>query len=149
MGQLKKQYCYQLTTETVNCKTVNKTQRFQRKKSRSYRRCSIKKVLLKILQNLQENTCTQSLFLCKREMMKQRKTSFNRPIAKFFCVTWPNFTIVKYNCKISIIYHEIKTSNRYNDQVFNKKAVLKDFAIFTEKHLRWSLLLNKNAGLQS
>ena len=30
-----------------------------------------------------------------------------------------------------------------------KKAVLKNFAIFTEKHLRWSLFLNKNAGLQS
>ena len=23
MGQLKKEHCYQLTTETVNCKTVN------------------------------------------------------------------------------------------------------------------------------
>ena len=30
-----------------------------------------------------------------------------------------------------------------------KKAVLKDFAIFTKKHLRWILFLNKNAGLQS
>ena len=30
-----------------------------------------------------------------------------------------------------------------------KKAVLKNFAIFTEKHLRWSLFLNKNVGLQS
>ena len=64
-------------------------------------------------------------------------------------VTWPNFTIVKYNSKISIIYHQIKISKRYNEQVFNKKAVLKNFAIFTEKHLRWSLFLNKNAGLQS
>ena len=62
---------------------------------------------------------------------------------------WPNFTIVKYNSKISIIYHQIKISKRYNEQVFNKKAVLKNFAIFTEKHLRWSLFLNKNAGLQS
>ena len=30
-----------------------------------------------------------------------------------------------------------------------KKAVLKNFAIFTEKHLRWSFFLNKNADLQS
>ena len=29
-----------------------------------------------------------------------------------------------------------------------KKAVLKNFAIFTEKHLRWSFFLNKNADLQ-
>ena len=38
---------------------------------------------------------------------------------------------------------------RYNEQVFNKKAVHKNLAIFTEKHLRWSLFLNKNVGLQS
>ena len=37
----------------------------------------------------------------------------------------------------------------YNEQIFNKKAVLKNFTIFTEKHLCWSLFLNKNAGLQS
>ena len=62
---------------------------------------------------------------------------------------WPNFTTVKYNSKISIIYHQIKISKRYNEQLFSKKAVLKNFAIFTEKYLRWSLFLNKNAGLQS
>ena len=64
-------------------------------------------------------------------------------------VTWPSFTIVKYNSKISIMYHQIKISKMYNQQVFNKKAVLKNFAIFKEKCLRWSLFLNKNAGLQS
>ena len=37
---------------------------------------------------------------------------------------------------------------RYNEQVFYKKVVVKNFAIFTEKPLRWSLFLNKNAGLQ-
>ena len=57
--------------------------------------------------------------------------------------------MVKYNCKISIIYHQIKISKRCNEQVFNKTAVLKNFAIFTEKHLRWSLFLNKNAGRHS
>ena len=32
--------------------------------------------------------------------------------------------------------------------MFHKKAVLKNFAIFTGRHLCWNLLLNKNAGLQ-
>ena len=34
-----------------------------------------------------------------------------------------------------IFYHQIKISERYNEQIF-KKAVLKNFAIFTEKYLR-------------
>ena len=58
------QNSYQLTTKTVNCKTVNKTYWFQTKSS-SYWRCSIKKVILKISQNLQESTCAQSLFFNK------------------------------------------------------------------------------------
>ena len=57
--------------------------------------------------------------------------------------------MVKCNSKISIIYHQIKISKRSNEQVFYTKAVLKNFAIFTEKHPRWSLFLNKNAGLHS
>ena len=52
---------------------------------------------------------------------------------------WPNFTEVKYNSKLSIIYHQIKISKRYNEQVFYTKAVLKNFATFAENHLRWSL----------
>ena len=35
----------------------------------------------------------------------------------------------------------------YDEHVFNKKAALKNFAMFTEKHLLWSK--NKNAGFQS
>ena len=38
---------------------------------------------------------------------------------------------------------------KYNEQVFYKKTVLKNFTIITEKHLCWSLFLNKSAGLQS
>ena len=57
-----------------------------------------KKVLLKISQNLQENTCGQSLFLNK---------------------------------------------------VTRLRPAIKNFAIFIEKHLRWSLFLNKNVGFQS
>ena len=36
---------------------------------------------------------------------------------------------------------------RHNEQVFYKNAILKNFAIFTQKQLRWSLFLNKNAAL--
>ena len=39
----------------------------------------------------------------------------------------PNFATVKYNSKISLIYHQIKVSKRYNEQVFNKTAFLKKF----------------------
>ena len=77
------------------------------------------------------------------------KNKFWSIYCKVFSVTWPNFTIVKYNSKISSIYNQIKISKRYNEQVFNKKVVLKNFAIFAEKYLRWSLFLNKNVGLQS
>ena len=48
-----------------------------------------------------------------------------------------------------IIYHQMKISKKYNEQVFYKKVVLKNFATFTEKHLRWSLFLNKNTVLQT
>ena len=42
-----------------------------------------------------------------------------------------------------------KISEKYNEQkLFNKKAVLKNFVIFTGKHLCWNLFFNKNAGLQ-
>ena len=41
-----------------------------------------------------------------------------------------------------------KISERYNEQVFYKNAVLKIFAKYTKKRLCWTLFLNKNAGLQ-
>ena len=50
----------------------------------------------------------------------------------------------------SILYpkNSIITS-KYNEQkVFHKKAVLKNFAIFTGRHLCWNLFFNKNTGLQ-
>ena len=47
-------------------------------------------------------------------------------------------------------YRHIKFRKKYNKQnVFIKKAVLKNFAIFTGKQLFWSLFFNKNASLQS
>ena len=77
------------------------------------------------------------------------KNKFWSIYGEVLSVTWPNFTIVKYNSKISIIYHQIKIYNGIMSRSSIKKAVLKNFAIFTEKHLRWSFFLNKNAGLQS
>ena len=50
----------------------------------------------------------------------------------------------------SILYpkNSIITS-KYNEQkVFHKKAILKNFAIFTGKHLCWNLFFDKNASLQ-
>ena len=49
---------------------------------------------------------------------------------------WPNFTVVNCNSKIFDIYHHIikknnKISEKYNEQVFYKKAVLKNFSIFS------------------
>ena len=40
-------------------------------------------------------------------------------------------------------------SEKYNEYLFYKKAVLKNFGIFTGKHLCWSLFFNNTAGLQS
>ena len=40
-----------------------------------------------------------------------------------------------------------KISEKYNEQkVFNKKAVLKNFTIFTGKQLCWNLFFNKNVS---
>ena len=42
-----------------------------------------------------------------------------------------------------------KIAEKYNEQeVFYKKAVNKNFAMFTEKHLYCCLFFNKNKGLQ-
>ena len=43
-----------------------------------------------------------------------------------------------------------KNSEKYNElEVFYKKAVFKNLAIFIGKQLCWRLLFNKNAGLQA
>ena len=59
------------------------------------------------------------------------------------------FAVVNYNSKISIIYHKIKYRKGIVNWSSIKKAFLKYFAIFAEKHLCRNLFLNKNAGLQS
>ena len=50
---------------------------------------------------------------------------------------------------MSIIFHQIKFRKGIMNRSSIKKDILKSFLIFTEKHLCWSLFLNKNAGLQS
>ena len=84
----------------------------------------------------------------KEKWLNREKQLLIHLLQSSFCYVL-NFTVVKSNPKISIIYHEIKISERYTEQVFYKKAVLKNFAIFTEKHPRLSLFLNKNTSLQS
>ena len=48
------------------------------------------------------------------------------------------------------ILSSYKISEKYNEQkVFHKKAVLKNFAIFTRKHMCRNLCFNKNTGLKA
>ena len=87
------------------------------------------------------------------EILSEKELALHKKFWSIYCevlsVTLANFTVVKYNSKISIIYHQTKFQNIIMNRSSIKKAELKHFAIFTEKHLRWSLFLNKNAGLQS
>ena len=69
----------------------------------------------------------------KRSLHKHFWSSYREVLS----VAWPNF----------IWSHKI--SEKYNEQVFYKKAALKNFAIFTGKNLCWSLFLNENAGRKS
>ena len=53
-----------------------------------------------------------------------------------------------------VLHVEVLTSFEHNfkkqlPKVFYKKVILKNFAIFIEKHLRWSLFFNKSAGLEA
>ena len=55
--------------------------------------------------------------------------------------------VVPKDVKRILSSHEIL--EKYNEQnVFYKKAVLKNFAIFTGKHLCWSLVFNESASFQ-
>ena len=84
-------------------------------------------------------------FLFKKKAPLHKKSSLI--FREVLSVTWPNFTVVKYNPKTSNNYHNIK----FGKSIMNREKynVLKNLAIFTEKHLCWSLSFNKNAGLQS
>ena len=59
-----------------------------------------------------------------------------------------NVTFVPKDVQRILSSHKI--SENYNEhKVSYKKTVLKEFAIFTGKHLCWSLFFNKSAGLQA
>ena len=59
-----------------------------------------------------------------------------------------NLNFVPKDVQSILSWHKI--SEKCNEQnVFHKKAVLKNFALFTGKHLCWNLCFNKNAGLQA
>ena len=55
-------------------------------------------------------------------------------------------TSILYPKTTKEFYHHIKV--KWTESVIHKKAVLKNFVIFTRKHLCWNLFFNKNAGLQ-
>ena len=67
----------------------------------------------------------------------------------FNFVRWPNFTIVDYNPKISIVYHQIKIYNDLKNRSSIKKLFLKFFQ-YSQKNTSVGVsFLNKNADLQS
>ena len=87
----------------------------------------------------------------KYQRNKINKTKTKKPdqsIAKFFLLhgLFLQYLIIPLKYQLSIIK---KNSERYNEIVFYKKVILKNFTMFTEKPLCCSLFLNKNTGLQS
>ena len=59
-----------------------------------------------------------------------------------------NVNFVPKDVQIILSSHTI--SEKYNEQnVFHKKVVLENFAIFTGKYLCWNIFFNRNAGLQA
>ena len=125
--------CYQLTTEPVNWKIVNKTLQWFQNKRRSHWRCSIKEGVLKNFaiftgkqqrQGLLLISCRPHLFnrtppgncfwnICTCKNLKPKL--FNLRIPSSLCnfnylqiFAKAKVTAVKFNSKISIIYDQIK-----------------------------------------
>ena len=53
------------------------------------------------------------------------------------------FNALGKNCLKTVAIKRIETAQKQPPEGFCKKALLKNFTIFTEKHLRWSLFLIK------
>ena len=83
-----------------------------------------KKVFLEIPQNSQENTCAR---VSRRPATKLKKRNWRH---RYFPVDFAKFLRTPFLQN---------TSGLLPREVFFKKAVLKYFAIFTGKHLYWSL----------
>ena len=74
--------------------------------------------------------------MIKQQKKKKKERKIWSIYREVLSVTWPNFTVVKYNSEISIVYQKKKKKKkweRYIKKVFYKKAVRKNFAI--EEHL--------------
>ena len=88
----------------------------------SYQRCLRRKVFLDILQNSQENTCARVSFLisCRPKAAEHIWATASKKIML-----------------------SVKWKMEQPPEVFYKKAILKDLAIFTGKQLYWSFFLIK------
>ena len=82
-------------------------------------------------------------------MRKNHHKKFRSIYPEVLSVMWPDFTVVKCNSQISNIFHHIKLRKSITNSCSLKKAVLRNFAKFAEKHLCWSLFFKKSACLQS
>ena len=83
------------------------------------------------------------------------KTKKASPPKDFFSIylevffgTWPNFTIVKYNLKISNIYHHIKFRRSIMNRCSIKKLFLKILQ-YSKSCKILQIFFNENVGLQS
>ena len=71
-----------------------------------------------------------------------------------FCIFWEVFffTVINAGWEVFVKTHVLLyfyNETRSSHQRCSIKAVLKNFAIFTRKHLCWNLFFNKVAGLQA
>ena len=105
-------------------------------------RCSIKKLFLKISQNSQENTCVVVFF-------------FRIDVLKNFSIfTRKHFVLESLFSKVADLKADTRFFNvsskihqqKQPPEMFYKKAVLKNFAIFTGQHLCCILFFNKVVG---
>ena len=102
----------------------------------------LKKVFLEISQNSQENTCVRVSFLIKlqaSEHLFYGTHLVTTSIGSRLCQTF----MTKHFAESSMFDAWWGPNRSINSQMFSKIRVLKNFAIFTGKHLCWSLSLIK------
>ena len=83
-------------------------------------------------------------FFEKKPLLRKKFWSIYREVLS---VTWPNFTVVKYNSKMSIIYHQTKFRKGIMNRSFIKKRLIKRlqhrcFHVNIAKYLRTPVLKN-------
>ena len=100
---------------------------------------SLKKLLLKISDNCQENTSVGTSFWIKIGLNCMPQLIFikkDTPVKIFPCKCWEKFNVWMNN--FALRYSEAAVH-----RFFFKISFLKNFAIFTEKHMGWNLFLKK------